>query len=202
MERKIVGQLSMMIAMAKHIKASAKGLKDNNMVNVTFAFDLKEETTGVIFNDRCLVLNEKCSVEDIRRLTESALKESVCDGVLYGKGTICKVLLYGKPVKPFNMLQRLVKKYAGVYIEREHVKSVCYDVNGNEVYDKTVYLCYNGEECQKGVDFIRKHRTSKDVLKVDFVYDTETDGKSIVIGLGLSVETPHGKNKGEITLVP
>ena len=196
MEKKVVGKQSLMIAMAKHIRACARESKEHNKIETTFKFKLCDNSTEVSFGDKCFVVNDKLSSQCI---TNEALSESACKGFVYPDGSICRVILFGKPVKPFRMLQRLVKKYAGVDIAWDDFKSTCYDGNGYKIIDKTTYLCYSEDGCQRGVDFIRKNRTSKDVLKTGIVADGEAG--CFMTALKLVVETPHGKKKAEMIVV-
>ena len=202
MGKKIIGEASLMIAMAKHIKACKKNLKDSDKTEAYFKFNWSDGMTEVSFADKVLCVNETLSVERLGELVAKALEESSCKGTILSEWGKYRVILYGSPTKAFRMLQRLIQKYSGVFIDWDTCKSIYFDGNGAIMYDKTAYLCYNETTCQDGIDFIRKNRTSKDVLNAVIKVDSgdETGNFSITNCLSLSVETPHGKCKGEVLL--
>lgn len=187
MERILLGKRSLMIAMARHIKASKKKLKESNITKVTFNVGWFDKGTEIVFKDNCYGTNEVLSFDDARELINEAFRETASNGVFEVEGHNCTITLFGKPVKPFRMLQRLIQKYSGVDIAWDYCKC------GEK------FLCYNESVCEDGIEFIKKTRTSNDILRVNYIYDFETGLECSA--LKLSVETPHGKVKGEITLI-
>ena len=200
MDKKIIGYASLKIMMAKHIKTCSKELKTQNRVKINFDFKRDKEKTEIDLKGKRLVIYEVLSFDDLIELTDKALRESGCRGIVYQEGYNPSIMLLGKPVKPFKMLQRLIKKYSDTYISEDYFTRQYYDDGGKVIDDKTMYLCYNEMQCRDGVDFIRRLRTSKDVLKTKFVLNSDTRENMKTMGLRLIVETPHEKQKGEITL--
>lgn len=196
METKIVGRASLVIKMAKHIKACSKELKDKHKTDTTFTFHWINDRTEVVINDICYATARKLSVEELEAITMMALTETACNGVVSRGVNNYKVTLFGKPVKPFRMLQRLILKYTHKDIAWNEFCTWYFNEDGTADYDRTTFLCYNEEVCQDGIDFIRAFRTPKDVLKLEFGNHDIMNAST----LKLVVETLHGKKKAEIVL--
>lgn len=200
MKIKTISQTSLVVTMAKHIRKCAKELKEHNKTSTVFNFNWLDDKTQVRFNDKCFFLRGKLSLDKLNELASLALHESGCDGTIKFYGDKCTIVLFGKPVKQFMMLQRLIKKYANFDLSNRSVETTYYDKNGFELDNETTYLCYNKDECQRGIDFIRKHRNSKRVLKVESGLDVETDYLCTSVCINLIVETAHGKMISELSL--
>ena len=189
---KIVTKARMMILMSKLIKSVSKHMRDKHEAVISFYVKSNEKIRWFDIGGDILIVNEDISFEEFRSLVEKALKETGCNGIIFGKGGAVHVKVFGKPTKPFKMLQRLIYKYSGITIEWDTIR--------NETIDEpqsVEYLCFDEERCQDVIDFIRENRTAKDKMSVDIITDREEG--YINISMILRVATPRGKLKAEAT---
>jgi SepF-like predicted cell division protein (DUF552 family) len=193
------GYASLGITMAKHIKKRSRETKNGNNVIIDFKL---EEGGRVCVQDNTFGIREELTIEGLKRLAESALSETGCDGIVLSDLDSCRVKLFGRPVKPFNMLQRLIKKYSGVYIDQRDIMTQFYDARNNETVDDAKYLCYDEGKCQEGIDFIRGHRKGRDVLAADIANVEECcdHARKVTTQLKLIVKTRSGKVKFDKTI--
>lgn len=202
MENKAISPIKLKILMAKHIKSCQKKLKQKevNKIEVEFVFEWLEDMTMVKFGEAKYLISGKWLMPDLFDLVKESLEETCCDGVMTYNMSSCSVILFGKPVKPFNMLQRLIQKYSGIGIKWSDFKTETQSVSGNFIDSKRRYLCYNENACQEGIDFIRNKRSSKDVLKTYFI--VERNKPYVTSAIKLEVQTMRGKKKSEFIVRP
>jgi hypothetical protein len=204
MVKKKIGIVGLIIIMARYIKSESKLMGDEH--TKTIRFDVSQDESGemcISFNGSSYV-PENIGMNDAPySIVERAIKESGqnCLKVLEDNGY--NVTIIGKPVKEFNMLQRLVKKYANVDIG-DFVLVTMRRAPGDGLTTKdtehTSCLCHNSEACQKGIDFIRSHRTSKNVLHAKVYADYDNDECEASMRLRLDVKTKGGKPRAYCTI--
>ena len=115
------------------------------------------------------------------------------------------------PCKEWATLTRLISKYQP-QVNLSVIDNYQVDLFGKRgQYDesgKRVYYCTSSEWCKKAIEFIRKTKTTRDILKVwskvldddidtnySIRYETECYGRRKV-SLKMQVVTPNGKSKG------
>lgn len=190
-KKRHVGHVNTLVSMAKYIKRASKGLKDNNKVVVKFGFSWDEKDTVLLFNDEYYIIDNILSHQEIIELTEKALNETSCRGVVYPDGQTIKVMLFAKPTKSFNMLSRLISKYSGLNISWKTIKKQ--KIGGNP--ESTQFMCYDDELCCEAVKFIRNNRTSKDDMFS--VIRNEINGDFVSSILSITIKSKKGtKVKG------
>lgn len=193
MERRTRLQLKILIA--KHIRRHSKELRGIHKIELEFTFKWLDGSTIVRFGNSEYIIDGEYNIEAFSELINEAFKETLCDGVLTKGCYMCKVVLFGKPVSSFDMLQRLINKYAKVSIDRDTVKKE-YFTGGTVDEGKTEYLCYDDDFCKNTIEWIRSNKTPKDYLRCFSFVDTDNP-PCVVSGIKLTVETVHGKVKAE-----
>lgn len=121
-----------------------------------------------------------------------------------------EIMLFAKPCKDFVKLQRIVKKYTNTDIKDFDVYTASIFGKRTPNYSESnkKYLCYNEKRCLDAIEWIKKNRSTKNVLSVNIKEEidrgedyedacrreTEWYG-SKANNLKLCVVTPSGKEK-------
>lgn len=128
---------------------------------------------------------------------------------------IMRVISINNPSKEFVTIQKYLLKYANFNLK----KNACYvaDTSGKRGYyseDSTSrkYICFNEKRCARFLEELKKLKSSRDILKVEYYelndeedkehsmyYETECYG-SVEKTIKVTVMTPTKKVKGVVTL--
>ena len=177
---------SMVIALAKHIRKKKKDAGCASKVLIEIIHYKDKTKTSICFGDETYFLIGNA---DVLEYVNMALEQSGCDGICYqaNKNTI-SVVLYGKPIKEFVKLSRLIYKYTGIMMNRNDI-SIEYSSLPSYYND---YLCYNQTSCLRAINFIKANK-KRNKLEIDFCeLKTETLKKNFAI---MKVKTNSGKVK-------
>ena len=177
--KKNVGRNSLMIAIAREIKNKAKTIGKDGTAQASFS--LWEDGEKVFLSIGNVLYTSNGGVEGI---VDDSIDMSRQDCAYYVDKDLYRITIFSKPCKPFVMLKRILYKYAGMELEDHEV----YDT----LKESTNYLCYDEEECNRAIDFVRKTRGYSDTVeaKVDTLDELEHTS------LNIRITTPKGKVKG------
>lgn len=234
----------LIILMSRYIKTCAKELNENtfsavvpirheNWYSKVNGRNVWSFTRINVGRDTFNFYDCRISEGEFLTIVGTALRESNCKGKIetrdawgenaYGRMYSFKefktLTLLGKPCKQFVTLNRMLKKYTNNELQETEVYTgeVCGKRSSWSVDESSKgYLCYQPKKCQDAIDFIRKKKTSRDVLKVkvenvldhgdEYEYkiaqyqESEWYGSEKKI-LELVVNTPSGKEKAAIKIV-
>lgn len=190
-DKKIVSRKKLEILISKHIKSVARHMKDKHKEDIVFAVAWSGETTVIAINNETFVVNETIILQNIRYLVMDALGETGCNGAIDVDGSTIIVRVYGKPVKAFISLQRIIYKYSGFTIQWNAIKKF-----GSKPLD-VEYLCYDEDLCKEIIEYIMLNRLRKNKMEWSLIsrnlYGIDH------ISLCIRIFTEKGKLKSEKT---
>jgi hypothetical protein len=178
----LYGKDSLAIVVAKHIRSAYKKLGVGQCsitieLNIDFGNELQTiKVDGKTYNTKLI----GC-LQDFGDIVSQGLGESCRNGVLSRHGTTCKVTVFGKPVKSFMMLQRLVERRTRLHLEWCDIKTTGF--GRHEESDNTKYLCYDDERRKEAIEFIRKNRKSRASLFAGVANEVGKDFERTVLNL-------------------
>lgn len=186
----IITESRLVIEIAKYIKKKSKELKDVHTLKVDFLISLMNGQSFVTFGDKHYSVD---TYIDPKNVISQSLQETRCDGRLEFKDGLYTITMFGKPVKPYLLLEKLVKKYSGFEIDRKSLRTDRFE--GESV--KTDYMCYDPMVSQSAIDFIRANRVTKDVMAC--IITSIIDSNKLINGLTILISTKGGKVKSTKT---
>jgi hypothetical protein len=120
------------------------------------------------------------------------------------------VEILARPFKEFTKLTNMLLKYSGKGIGAYDIYSVniCGKRNSWSDSGRMRYLCYDAKKCNAIMEFIKKHRTSRDKVTIsvnsymdkgelyDYAMRAETEWYGVRgVNLSVTITTPTGKVK-------
>jgi hypothetical protein len=186
----IITEPRLVIEIAKYIKKKSKELKDVHTLKVDFLISLMNGQSFVTFGDRHYSVDTYIEAKNV---LNQSLQETRCDGRLEFKGGLYTITMFGKPVRPYLHLEKLVKKYSGFEMDRKSLRTDRFE--GESL--KTDYMCYDPVVSQSAIDFIRANRVTKDVMVCSM--ESIIDGDKNINGLNILIGTKGGKVKSTKT---
>lgn len=187
---------------AKEIKKCERSLKDEDKDFLEFEVSIHEGSVRVAYRGQVYIIDNispntetdetidtATMIMDVHTIILKAIEESRAKAIINDTGGLIQVMVVSKPRKAFNMLSRLLSKYANLTLKWDTITRFPMD----NFFRGVTYLCHDTETCERAIKFIRTKRNGRDKL---FATIITTLDRGFVDGvLELSVTTPKGKFK-------
>lgn len=184
---------------AKEIKKCERSLKDKDKDFLVFEVSLHEGSVRIAYREQIYIIDNMKPNTDVNKAIEvimdvyniilEAIEESRVRTTINVTGGLIQVKVVSKPRKAFNMLSRLLSKYANLTLQWDTITKFPLDNS----FRGTTYLCHDTETCERAIKFIRTKRNGRDKLFATII--TTLDRGFVDAVLELSVTTPKGKFK-------
>lgn len=229
MERETITRQELALLMVKRLKEWQKAMGDatNKVVPLGIAnwgnrrdgrwhwtsTEIKVGNRSFEFKDR--QIDDKEFINMINKaLADSAVRghiKSMEFGYGYSKEVRFEHLeILARPFKEFTKLTNMLLKYSGKGIGAYDIYStnICGKRSSWSDSGRMSYLCYDAKKCNAIMEFIKKHRTSRDKVTIsvnsymdkgelyDYAMRAETEWYGVRgVNLSVTITTPSGKVK-------